>query len=585
MNVVFDIEADGLKPTKIHCLVFYQVDDGEVIKFRPNELQQAKEYFSKVNKLIGHNIINYDIPAVEKLMGIDLSGKKVVDTLVLSRLFNPTREGGHGLESWGYRLGYNKGEYGEQENAWDNFSEEMLEYCERDVLLNYKVYNALRIESKGFAASSVVLEHKVYPIIEQQRKNGFLLDVEKAQGLVAHFNDELMSITNEVQKVFKDKVEEETLYAVEKKSGGLSKTGKNIDGINRRLTKDEFNIISAKGSVVRKTVTPFNLGSRKQIGEYLIEFGWKPVKHTPTGQPIVDEAVLSKVKGIPEAQLIATYLMLQKRLAQVSKWLTYVEDDDRVRGYVNANGTVTGRMTHSHPNMAQIPATGSPFGKECRSCWTVAPTHRLVGIDASGLELRVLAHYMNDKEYTNEILNGDIHTANQKLAGLESRNQAKTFIYALLYGAGDAKLGSVAGGGAAVGSRLRKSFFANLPAFKSLANSVRREAKANKVKSLDGRMLNVRSAHAALNTKLQGGGAVIMKQALVNFSPALDKAGIFYYFVANVHDEWQIECKEEEAHTVGKLGVKAIQDVTEQLNLNCPLDGEYNIGMNWAETH
>ena len=535
MNVVFDIEADGLKPTKIHCIVFYQVDDGEVIKFRPNELQQAKEYFSKVNKLIGHNIINYDIPAVEKLMNIDLSDKKVVDTLVLSRLFNPTREGGHGLESWGYRLGYNKGEYGEQENAWDSFSEEMLEYCERDVMLNYKVYNALRIESKGFAASSVVLEHKVYPIIEQQRKNGFLLDVEKAQGLVAHFNDELMSITNEVQKVFKDKVEEETLYAVEKKSGGLSKTGKNTVGINRRLTKDEFNIISAKGSVVRKTVTPFNLGSRKQIGEYLIEFGWKPVKHTPTGQPIVDEAVLSRVKGIPEAQLIATYLMLQKRLAQVSKWLTYVEDDDRVRGYVNANGTVTGRMTHSHPNMAQVPAPASPYGKECRR--------------------------------------------------LESRNQAKTFIYALLYGAGDAKLGSVAGGGAAVGSRLRKSFFANLPAFKSLASSVQREAKTNKVKSLDGRMLNVRSAHAALNTKLQGGGAIIMKQALVNLSQALDKAGIFYYFVANVHDEWQIECKEKDAHTVGKLGVKAIQDVTEQLNLNCPLDGEYNIGMNWAETH
>ena len=585
MNVVFDIEADGLKPTKIHCIVFYQVDDGEVIKFRPNELQQAKEYFSKVNKLIGHNIINYDIPAVEKLMNIDLSGKKVVDTLVLSRLFNPTREGGHGLESWGYRLGYNKGEYGEQENAWDSFSEEMLEYCERDVMLNYKVYNALRFESLGFAASSVVLEHKVYPIIEQQRKNGFLLDVEKAQGLVAYFSDELMSITNEVQKVFKDKVEEETLYAVEKKSGGLAKTGKNTDGVNKRLTKDEFNIISAKGSVVRKTVTPFNLGSRKQIGEYLIEFGWKPVKHTPTGQPIVDEAVLSKVKGIPEAQLIATYLMLQKRLAQVSKWLTYVEDDDRVRGYVNANGTVTGRMTHSHPNMAQVPAPASPYGKECRSCWTVAPTHRLVGIDASGLELRVLAHYMNDKEYTNEILNGDIHTANQKLAGLESRNQAKTFIYALLYGAGDAKLGSVAGGGAAVGSRLRKSFFANLPAFKSLASSVQREAKANKVKSLDGRMLNVRSAHAALNTKLQGGGAVIMKQALVNLSQALDKAGIFYYFVANVHDEWQIECKEKDAHTVGKLGVKAIQDVTDQLNLNCPLDGEYNIGTNWAETH
>ena len=173
--------------------------------------------------------------------------------------------------------------------------------------------------------------------------------------------------------------------------------------------------------------------------------------------------------------MIAKYLMLQKRLAQTKSWIKELnEDTGRVHGYVNPNGAVTSRMTHSHPNMAQIPSSSSPYGEDCRACWTVPKGYKLVGIDASGLELRMLAHYLDDEGYTNEILNGDIHTANQKLAGLESRNQAKTFIYALLYGAGDSKLGSVAGGGASVGERLRRSFFDNLPSFATLKYSITR---------------------------------------------------------------------------------------------------------------
>ena len=277
--------------------------------------------------------------------------------------------------------------------------------------------------------------------------------------------------------------------------------------------------------------------------------------------------------------------MVQKRLAQVNSWIKEMSDEGRVHGYVNPNGAVTGRMTHSHPNMAQIPSSNSPYGKECRSCWTVPPKHKLVGIDASGLELRMLAHYMNDEGYTNEILNGDIHTANQKLAGLESRNQAKTFIYALLYGAGDAKLGSVANKGREHGKRLRKSFFDNLPSFKSLTAFVQRQAKGGYVKGLDGRKLTVRSEHAALNTLLQGAGAIVMKQALVFLDDSLKRAKLRYKFVANVHDEWQIECHEDDADAVGKAGVRAIMEAGESLALACPLDGEYNVGDNWSETH
>lgn len=587
MNLLFDVEADGLDPKVLHCIVAIDVDNNDLYSFDNTEIDKGIELLSKADKLIGHNIIGYDIPAIKKVTGIDLSHIKAVDTLVLSRLFKPTREGGHGLESWGYRLGFNKGNYGQTEGAWDAYTPEMLEYCRNDVLLNLKVYNALKFESKGFTAQSVRLEHGVAKIINDQRENGFVVDQRLAMTLVAQFEEKLAEIVQQVQEVFKPKVTVQLLFAQRTKSNMLSKLAKDQDGKGVRLSEDEWFALSLAPSepLKRETVVEFNLGSRKQIGEYLIQFGWKPKKRTATGQPIVDEGTLSKIKNIPEAQLIAEYLMVQKRLAQVNSWIKEMSDDGRVHGYVNPNGAVTGRMTHSHPNMAQIPSANSPYGKECRSCWTVPSKHKLVGIDASGLELRMLAHYMNDEAYTNEILNGDIHTANQQLAGLESRNQAKTFIYALLYGAGDAKLGSVAGKGREVGKRLRQSFFDNLPSFKSLTSDVQRKAKAGYVKGLDGRKLTVRSEHAALNTLLQGAGAIVMKQALVFLDDSLKRAKLRYKFVANVHDEWQIECHEDDADAVGKAGVRAIMEAGESLGLKCPLDGEYHIGANWSETH
>jgi len=197
----------------------------------------------------------------------------------------------------------------------------------------------------------------------------------------------------------------------------------------------------------------------------------------------------------------------------------------------------------------------------------------------------MLAHYMNDGDFTNEILNGDIHTANQKAAGLESRNQAKTFIYALLYGAGDAKLGSITGGGSKEGERLRDNFFANLPSFKHLKDRVARASQKGWIKGLDGRKVFIRSEHAALNTVLQSAGAIVMKAALVLLDRYIKEAGYEAYFVCNIHDEWQIEVREDQAESVGKLGIKAIQDAGNMLNLHCRLDGEYSIGDGWHETH
>ena len=583
-NLVFDIEADGLDPTKIFCIVAQDVDTMDVFTFDNTQLEEGYGLLRAADKLIGHNIIGYDLPAIKDITGLDLSNKKIVDTLVLSRLFKPTREGGHGLESWGYRLKFNKGEYGANQDAWDAYCPEMLEYCKRDVELNTKVYQQLRVESRGFTPTAVKLEHSVAKIIDDQRRNGFELDMRKAMLLVAMFQEKLDATEAEVHETFRPKVIVDILKPKYTKSGKLAKVSEGPDGKGVRLTDEEYDImLQTNKPLKRETHIEFNLGSRKQIGEYLVEAGWTPKNFTPTGQPIVDEGTLSKVKNIPEAALIAKYLMLQKRLAQVNSWIKAVEPDNRVRGYVNPNGAVTGRMTHSHPNMAQIPSSNSPYGKECRSCWTVREGNKLVGIDASGLELRMLAHYMNDKEYTNEILNGDIHSANQRLAGLESRNQAKTFIYAFLYGAGNAKIGSVVKAGQSRGKQLREQFLSSLPSLKSLIQRVQRDSKKGFLKGLDGRKVSVRSEHAALNTLLQSAGAIVMKEALVVLEKKIRHLDA--KFVANVHDEWQIECSEQNAEAVGQAGIDAIVEAGKNLNLNCPLDGDYNIGDGWHETH
>ena len=301
---------------------------------------------------------------------------------------------------------------------------------------------------------------------------------------------------------------------------------------------------------------------------------------------MVDESVLSTVKDIPQAAMIAEYLMLQKRVAQVQSWVDEANPDtDRVHGYVNTNGAVTGRMTHSKPNLAQVPASYSPYGKECRQCWIARPGYKLVGFDASGLELRMLAHYMDDKEYTNEVVNGDIHTTNQKLAGLESRDRAKTFIYALLYGAGDEKLGSVAGGGRSVGARLRRNFLDNLPSFESLKNSTVSASAQGYLKGLDGRLLHIRSEHAALNTLLQSAGAIVMKKALCLLQEYAILWNLDYYFVGNIHDEVQAEVRADQADKYGRLAVSCLEAAGIELGLNCKLTGEYQVGESWADTH
>jgi|TARA_R100000458_G_scaffold29493_1_gene26992 DNA polymerase I-like protein with 3'-5' exonuclease and polymerase domains len=575
-KIIFDIECDSLKPTKIHCIVAKELG-GSIHKFTPTKIDEGIKFLENADVLVGHNILSYDIPVIKKLTGVDLSNKDIEDTLVMSRLFYPIRENGHSLKTWGYRVNFVKQE---QPLDFEVFTPQMLEYCVNDVMLNELVYLQLAKEGKGFDEKSIELEHQVAKVIADQEANGFKFDEKKATMLLAELKTKMNEVTDEVQQTFKPRMVDIKLVTPKfKKDGELSKSGLRPEEYNRLIESGDYS------PFMRQELQEFNLGSRKQIGEYLIDFGWKPNRFTPTGQPIVDEGTLKKITHIHEAKLIADFLLYQKRIAQVQSWIDAVEEDGRVHGSVIPNGTITGRMSHSHPNVAQVPAVYSPFGKECRSCWTVDEGNVLLGVDASGLELRMLAHYMDDKDYINEVINGDIHTTNQNLAGIESRDKAKTFIYALVYGAGNAKIGQVVGGNRTAGKQLRDRFLTNLPSLKKLTDRVQQASRRGFLKGLDGRKIYVRSEHAALNTLLQGGGAIVMKKGLVLLDQILKLNAVDYKFVANIHDEWQIEVKENQADFVGNLAVENLIKAGEYFNLRCPLDGEYKIGRSWYDTH
>lgn len=549
MKIVLDIETNS-KHNKIWLAVTRNIYTGEVKSWK--EASGLQKYLDSCDLIIMHNGICFDAPVLRETWKTSIMPSQVCDTLVLSRLLSPSLEGGHSLDAWGKRLGFPKGEFSD----WDGgLTAEMEEYCIQDTLVTQKLYEHLTSELKlnKFDQRSIDLEHKVQAIIAKQERNGFKLDEVAGITLLTTLQNKLAAIENELQGIFPAK----TIQRVSEK------TGKSL--------KDKVEV--------------FNPGSRKQIGERLIEKGWKPSRYTETGQPIVDEGTLDGV-DIPEAKAINEYLMLQKRVAQIESWLKAVGEDGRVHGKVITNGAVTGRMTHMSPNMAQVPNSGSPYGEDCRDLWIVEKGYKLVGIDASGLELRMLAHYMKDDAYTNEVVSGDIHTANQKAAGLQTRNQAKTFIYAFLYGAGDAKIGTVVGAGAKEGKELKSRFLKNTPSLEKLREQVSSiSQKSGSLPGLDGRRVQVRSDHAALNTLLQSAGAIVMKQALVLLNDELRRAKINYKFVANVHDEWQIEVEEARAEEAGKLGVLAIEQSGKILKMRCPLGGEYKVGNSWKETH
>jgi len=612
MPVVFDIETNGLLDTldTVHCISLQWVHEDGTPKGDPFScnasgrcdytLHDALDALSQADCVIGHNVAAFDIPALAKVFpGFAVKGFR--DTLIMSTLAFPDLAGfdfacrnrtgkktalpghlvgRHSLTAWGYRLGCWKGDYAALCKAkgidpWREWNQDMDEYCRQDVNVTRLLYQLLAV--KQLSPESVALEHAVAPILARQHAHGFLFDLDKALELERQLMDRRAGLQAELETAVEPWQEVKRTF--------VPKRDDRRRGYQKGVEVTTYREVA------------FNPASRDHIANRLTAlYGWTPQETTTCGKPKVDEEVLSGL-DYPIIPQLLEFFTVNKRLGQLSEgreaWLNSVAEDGRIHGSVHQNAAVTGRMTHSKPNMAQVPRVGSPYGAECRALFCAPKGKVLVGVDASGLELRCLAHYMaryDGGAYTKVILEGDIHSVNQEAAGLPTRDHAKTFIYAFLYGAGNAKLGSILGKGAQAGARLRKQFLAKLPALGKLLAAVQKKAQEQGwLRGLDGRRLHIRSQHAALNTLLQSAGALVMKQALVMADQRLQAGfgtpGIDYEFVANIHDEFQIEVRETDAYRVGGLCVQSIRQAGEHFKFRCPLDGEYKIGLNWSDTH
>ncbi len=596
--LIFDLETDGLleEVTKIHCMVIKDTDTNEIHIFTNDRIEDRIAagllFLSKYDGVIvGHNVIKYDIPVIQKLYPwFEFDKTKVLDTLVLARLVYanikehdvtlmrdeklPKKNfGSHSLAAWGYRLGEHKGDY---TGGWEVFSQEMLDYCVQDIEVTHKLLDKLL--AKEFSQESIDLEHEVAWLMAQQERNGFCFNEKAGSELYSV----LVQRRGDLERELKDYFGSWTVNLPDF-----------IPKVNNKSRGYE------KGVPVKRTkVIEFNPSSRDHIADRLINlYGWKPVDFTEGGKPQVDEVVLEKL-DYPPCKLLTEYLLVQKRISQLADgtqaWLKLVKQG-KIHGSVNTGGCISGRASHSYPNISQVPSSSSPYGHECRALFTVPNGWTLVGADASGLELRCLAHYMaiwDGGKYGQVLLNGDIHTENQKAAGLSTRPQAKTFIYAFLYGAGDGKIGTVVNGSAADGRKLKTKFLNSLPALGRLVKQVQESSKRGYLLGLDGRKIYVRSSHSALNTLLQGAGAIVCKKWLVILEEQLQQAGLKhgwdgdYCFCAWSHDEVQIACRTQEiADKVAFMATDCVRLAGEYFKFRCPTAGESKQGKTWADTH
>ena len=584
----------------------------KMLTFHGESIERGLLELQKADRIVGHNVIDFDIPALKKLYGFSPPLVKVLDTLVVSRCvfpdlrnddfgrnkFDKALVGSHSLKAWGHRMGSTtKLTYGEEDNAFEAYNEEMRKYCERDVIVTQLLYDYLFKQNPS--REMIAIEHWFKFVISLQERHGFKFDMDKADVLTAKLMGIRAKLTTDLQTQWKP-----TQVEMKSPAGWTLTTDQaTYEGKTKNDLKLQLKEAGEVQALVKNAVKtgnavkeiPFNPGSRKQIAERLMGLGYELPTENDGVSYKVDESVLRGIDH-PIAEDLLSYLLVQKRLGQLAEgqqaWLK-LQKNGVIHGRVNTNGAVTGRCTHQTPNVAQVPSVRAEYGAECRELFTVRNGYKLVGCDASGLELRMLAHYMafyDRGEYAKIVTEGDVHTVNQKAAGLETRDQAKTFIYALLYGAGDEKIGNIAGGNAQLGQQLKRKFFSSLPALARLQTDVQRKVKhGGELKGLDGRILPIRSSHAALNMLLQSAGAVCMKVALIQLFHLLNglrwQHGREYAFVANIHDEFQAEVTPDKAEVFGKLAVESIQHAGKQLKLNVPLDGEYKIGNNWAETH
>jgi DNA polymerase-1 len=611
---ILDLETNGLldEVTTIHIICLRNINTGETHTYNsqtPHGITQGLAKAALADVLIGHNLQEYDIRVIQKLYPNWRTEAKLVDTLIISQLIYPQLKdddfnaikkrpdfpkkliGRHSLKAWGHRLGEHKGDY---TGSWESWNQDMEDYCIQDVLVTHTLYNHLM--SRNYSQVAIDLEHNVTRIITRQIKHGFQFDEVAARKLYVQLTNERSALSQRICSQFPN------WYARDGKSLSVEVDGHRVScSILPKLDNKAQGY--TKGRPVTKIkLVEFNPASRDHIGYQLIKkYGWKPTVFGADGKPKADEVTLKPLTKFGVVQDIRDYLIMDKCLGQLAEgtqaWLKLVKNG-RIHGRVQTNGAVTGRMTHSNPNVAQTPGKKKKYGPACRSLFTVRPGYKLVGADAAGLELRCLAHFMAKYDggaygvaasTGNQDDGTDIHTVNQKAAGLPDREMAKTFIYGLMYGAGDEKIGAIIGQGKQAGTRLRKQFLAGVPAINSLIATVKKAAARGYLIGLDGRHIAVRSEHAALNSLLQSAGAIVMKTALVHLDNNLTdigyRYGTDYEFVANIHDEFQIECRDVLAETIGKAATQAITQAGETYGFRCPLAGDYKIGNTWAETH
>jgi DNA polymerase I len=599
LNLIIDIETDGLLDTvtKVHCIGM-TVKEAMAGQVFANEelydcLEDALEIMSRASSITGHNIIGYDFPVLKKVLGWTPSKHTIIcDTLVMSRLIHtnlmeadskekqiePRNWGSHSLKAWGYRLGVEKSEL-EGDDVWSVFKPEMADYCIQDVSVTAALVE--HFDSLEYSQEAIELEHKFATIIQRQVEYGISFDVKKGQELYVS----LLKRQEELGKGLRDSCgswfvsEGEFTPKKDNKKRGYT-AGKSFTKIKR---------------------VAFNPASRDHITKVLRGHGWKPSDFTPGGKPKVDETVLAKLQ-LPHCKELKEHFLISKRISQLAEgnnaWLK-LERGGRIYGSVNTNGAVTGRCTHSHPNVAQVPASYSPYGTECRTLFTGGKDRLLVGCDADGLELRCLAGYLKRYDggiYAEAAVSGskhegsDIHSINQRVLGIDSRDIAKTFFYAFVYGAGDQKLGTILGGSIRRGKAGREKFLKGVSGLLDLTTRVKQVyRRRGYLIGIDGRRLHIRSEHSSLNTLLQSAGAALMKQALVLLDKRLMfvgyKEGKDYEFVANIHDEFQIEVNRNYARDIAKHAAESISRAGEYFEFGCELSATSHIGETWAETH
>ena len=599
LDLLIDIETDGLlaNVTKIHCIGMSVVGAQAGQVFANQEpydcLDNALEIMSSAKSITGHNIIGYDFPVLKKILGwVPSKHTQIVDTLVLSRLchtdlyeldvkersIDTKLYGSHSLKAWGQRIGVLKKSLGTQDDdVWTKFTPAMAEYCVQDVsVTSHLKYHFDHLE---YSEEAIKLEHEFAKIIQRQVEHGYAFDVDKARQLYV--------------KLLK---KQEDLGSTLRNSYGSWFISEGV--VTPKVNNKKRG--TAKGSTYNKIKRiEFNPNSRDHISRCLMKQGWQPTDFTASGKPKIDETVLSKLQ-LPNCQELKEHFLISKRISQLAEgnnaWLK-LERNGRIYGSVNTNGAVTGRCTHSSPNVAQVPASYSPYGVDCRSLFRASKGCVLVGCDADGLELRALAGYLKKYDggiYAKAAVDGtkdkgtDIHSLNRDALGLSSRDIAKTFFYAFIYGAGDQKLGKILGGSAKRGKQGRNSLLSGVRGLMELTEKVKQAyRRRGYLIGLDGRKLSIRSEHSALNTLLQSAGAVLMKQALILLDERLQlnyKEGD-YEFVANIHDEFQIEVKEEYAKDIASHAAEAISRAGEYFEFGCPLSATSHIGKTWAETH